>query len=749
MDITFRTLGPWGPGKGSNLQPSEVDSNFWSIAQAILDLQENPSLPNGIASITVSGTQMTIYLNDGTVLGPYTLPVLTFTWRDEWEPGTSYAALDVFKVTNVGIFMVEISHISDVAFDPALTVGGQPALLQLFGSTDVRLVGLPDVLVDDSLQNRDILEYVDGYWMNLAPGDMLYQSSDAVDIRGGRITGMPSPVSASDVVNKAYVDALPAGMTAPPDTMMANIAGVTAPAIPNTLSAFLDAVLAVSVVGSLIYRSGTGWVALAPGTTGYYLRTAGPGADLLWDTGGTGVTAISAGPGISTGGAPITGAGTVSLAPVADNTILANASGTTTAPVPTTLSAFLDRVLTNARGALMTRTGAGWVALSPGTAGYYLKTQGAGTDLMWDAPSGAGTVTSVAAGAGLTTGGGPITGSGTISLAAIANLSLLANIGGASAAPSGTTVSQLLDAAMSGTQGAVLYRGNGGWVALSPGTSGQVLTTAGSAANPAWANVPASAPIANLLILGNISGSTAAATGVSLSAVIDAVFGSVRGMVLYRGAAGWAALAAGTAGQVLTTGGTASDPSWTTPTGGGGGASVSTGTTPPASPAAGDLWWDSSDGSGQLFVWFDDGTSAQWVVANSAIAAAPKYNIGFSFTGGVLANSQLLGMHRVSKAITIPANFGGHEGHVSQAGATAAATANTVISVDRALSASPNTFTQIGMITITAGGIAPTFATSGGAAISLAQGDVLRLVGPSSADTTLANFYATIVAQET
>jgi len=749
MDITFRTLGPWGPGKGSNLQPSEVDSNFWSIAQAILDLQENPSLPNGIASITVSGTQMTIYLNDGTVLGPYTLPVLTFTWRDEWEPGTSYAALDVFKVTNVGIFMVEISHISDVAFDPALTVGGEPALLQLFGSTDVRLVGLPDVRVDENLQNSSLLEYLDGYWVNLQPGDMLYQSSNGVYITGGAITGMPVPVNPSDVVNKAYVDALPAGMTAPPDTMMANIAGVTAPAIPTTLSAFLDAVLAASIVGSLIYRSGTGWVALAPGTTGYYLRTAGPGADLLWDTGGTGVTAISAGTGISTGGAPITGAGTVSLAPVADNTILANASGTTTAPVPTTLSAFLDRVLTNARGALMTRTGAGWVALSPGTAGYYLKTQGAGTDLMWDAPSGAGTVTSVAAGAGLTTGGGPITGSGTISLAAVANLSLLANISGASAAPAGTTVSQLLDAAMSGTQGAVLYRGNGGWVALSPGTSGQVLTTAGSAANPAWANVPASAPIGNLLILGNISGSTAAATGVSLSSVIDAVFGSVRGMVLYRGAAGWAALAAGTAGQVLTTGGTAADPSWTTPTGGGAGASVSTGTTPPASPAAGDLWWDSSDGSGQLFVWFDDGTSAQWVVANSAIAAAPKYNIGFSFTGGVLANSQLLGMHRVSKAITIPANFGGHEGHVSQAGATAAATANTVISVDRALSASPNTFTQVGMITITAGGIAPTFATSGGAAISLAQGDVLRLVGPSSADTTLANFYATIVAQET
>jgi hypothetical protein len=84
--IVFRTIGAWGAGKGANLTASEVDSNFWSLAQAIVELTNDPVTPVGIASISVAGTQMTITLHDGTVLGPYTLPVLTFRWRDEWAP---------------------------------------------------------------------------------------------------------------------------------------------------------------------------------------------------------------------------------------------------------------------------------------------------------------------------------------------------------------------------------------------------------------------------------------------------------------------------------------------------------------------------------------------------------------------------------------------------------------------------------------------------------------------------------------
>jgi hypothetical protein len=52
----------------------------------------------------------------------------------------------------------------------------------------------------------------------------------------------------------------------------------------------------------------------------------------------------------------------------------------------------------------------------------------------------------------------------------------------------------------------------------------------------------------------------------------------------------------------------------------GGGSSVTIGDTAPATPKAGDLWWDSV--GGQLYVWFQDANSSQWVVANNSGSAA-------------------------------------------------------------------------------------------------------------------------------
>lgn len=46
--------------------------------------------------------------------------------------------------------------------------------------------------------------------------------------------------------------------------------------------------------------------------------------------------------------------------------------------------------------------------------------------------------------------------------------------------------SAVIDLLCQPAQGQVLYRGATGWTCLAPGTSGQVLTTAGAAANPAW-----------------------------------------------------------------------------------------------------------------------------------------------------------------------------------------------------------------------------------------------------------------------
>jgi len=640
MDITFRLPGPWGPGKGTNLAPAEVDNNFWSLVQAIVDLQNDPSQPVGIASISVSGTQMTITLTDGTVMGPFTLPVLTFRWRGEWQPDTAYAELDVFSVTDTGIFMVLVDHTSGSVFDPVLVVGGLAAYLQLFGSTDARLSALSDVEILDPLLDGDALIWGGSKWNNLALGSMAYQAREAVSITGGSITGMLSPVNPTDVVNKAYVDALPAGMTSATGTMMSNISGGIAAAIPNTLSDYLDVVLGSNVRGTLMYRGAPGWTALPPGTAGLFLMTHAAGSDPTWEVGASGVTSISAGAGITTGAGPIVATGSVALAAIADNSLLANVSGTTAAPSATTLSAILDRVMSSTRGSVLMRAGSGWVALAPGTAGYFLQTQGSTADPQWASPAGAGTVTSVSAGTGITTGGAPITGAGTVSLAAIANLSVLANISGGSAAPLPATATALFDALFGATQGAVLYRSASAWAMLSPGTAGQVLTTGGAAANPAWANAAAGAPIANLLLLANISGATAAASGNTLSNILDAVISSSRGTLLYRGASGWVGLAPGTTGQLLQTGGAAGDPSWVTGATGGGGASITTSDTPPASPADGDAWWDSV--AGQLYISYADANSQQWVPASNQ--PGPAGPTGATGATGPAGSANMTGM---------------------------------------------------------------------------------------------------------
>ena len=46
--------------------------------------------------------------------------------------------------------------------------------------------------------------------------------------------------------------------------------------------------------------------------------------------------------------------------------------------------------------------------------------------------------------------------------------------------------------------------------------------------------------------------------------------------------------------------------------------------TPPTSPVDGKLWWDAT--SGNLFVFYDDGSSSQWVPATSTVAMPPPRN---------------------------------------------------------------------------------------------------------------------------
>lgn len=166
----------------------------------------------------------------------------------------------------------------------------------------------------------------------------------------------------------------------------------------------------------------------------------------------------------------------------------------------------------------------------------------------------------------------------------IGNNSVLGNNSGGTAIASTLTATQVLDMIAS-TQGDVLYRNATTWVALAPGTNGQVLTTAGAAANPTWTTVTGTgtvtsvatgtgltggpvtttgtilfANISNHDILANISGGSAAPIPNTMTAILDDTLGSTQGNILYRGASVWQVLAPGTNGQVLTQG--ASTPAW-------------------------------------------------------------------------------------------------------------------------------------------------------------------------------------------
>lgn len=124
----------------------------------------------------------------------------------------------------------------------------------------------------------------------------------------------------------------------------------------------------------------------------------------------------------------------------------------------------------------------------------------------------------------------------------------------------------------------------------------------------------------------------------------------------------------------------------------------------------------------------------------------PRWGVG-AYVPLVLTASQDLLYHRFDAATTIPANFGAYLGHASQAGGSAVAAASTVITVSKALSASPTSFSSVGSITFAAGTMTPTFSSSG--AITFAAGDILRLQAPATPDATFAGFFATLVGFQT
>lgn len=91
------------------------------------------------------------------------------------------------------------------------------------------------------------------------------------------------------------------------------------------------------------------------------------------------VTQVSAGTGISVSPSPIVATGSVALAAIADDRVLGNISGGSTAPTAITGSDVLDMIGTT-RGSVLYRGASGWSALTPGTSTYVLTSNGPGAD---------------------------------------------------------------------------------------------------------------------------------------------------------------------------------------------------------------------------------------------------------------------------------------------------------------------------------------------------------------------------------
>lgn len=338
-----------------------------------------------------------------------------------------------------------------------------------------------------------------------------------------------------------------------------------------SLSALLDAGIGTAR-GTFAYRNGSAWGALGPGTLGQVLQTRGPSEDPIWATvSGVGtVVQVDTGTGLT--GGPITVSGTVSIASngvtyalmqriSANNRLLGNNSGAAGNVAELTASQALDMV-GNTRGALLYRGASGWAVLAPGTASNVLISNGAGADPSWSAASSG--VTNVATGSGLT--GGPITSTGTISVSTngityalfqqVAASSLVGNPTGALANAQGITLGATLS--FSGT------------VLQTAAHTGDVTTSANSFATTIAANAVTNAKMAQMATQ-RLKGRNTAGTGdpedITATQALDWI-GATQGTVMYRGASAWAALAVGTAGQVLSTNGAAANPTWINQAGG-------------------------------------------------------------------------------------------------------------------------------------------------------------------------------------
>lgn len=282
-----------------------------------------------------------------------------------------------------------------------------------------------------------------------------------------------------------------------------------------------------------------------------------------WASPGGGVSSVT-GDGTVINNSGSTGAVTLTLAQASAGTVLGNPSNASAVPSYTSAPVLGKNATT-----------AGTLGLANGgTSGTTVTIQnlGATTAYNFNLPATAGSSGNI-----LTSGGGAstsntwtaTTGTGNVVLsanqtltglltAAAANLTGTVNISGLTASQAVFTDSlkNLVSNAITGT-GSVAMSNNATLITPILGTP-----QSGTLTNCTGLPLGGIVNISNATILSNVSGGAAAPAANTMTSLLD-IIGATQGDILYRGASVWTALAPGSNGTVLTSGGAAANPSWT------------------------------------------------------------------------------------------------------------------------------------------------------------------------------------------
>lgn len=144
-----------------------------------------------------------------------------------------------------------------------------------------------------------------------------------------------------------------------------------------------------------------------------------------------------------------------------------------------------------------------------------------------------------------------------------------------------------------------------------------------------------------------------------------------------------------------------------------------------------------------------DGDRLHWDNGTSKWKNGREPYVLAAYIPSTMSASQCVLFHKFAGKATFPANFGtATNGEASYSESLVAATASTVLDIYSCPSATDPTvsgnWTAVGTITYSAAGHAGAFASTGGTTVVFNQGDKIKILGPSSADATLANINITL-----